>query len=111
MRGGMFIHVYFALKLVIKRKGWSCSVALSAAVKTVVLVNADMLRHIKERNAIYCLNFQKKWNDLFGTHAYPTRKTCPEKFRYEYVYHYTPKKKNIYIYIYTHTHTHPYIHF
>ncbi len=41
-----------------------------AAVWSEVLVYGDMSCHIKEcQNGIYYLNFLKKNNDLFGTHA------------------------------------------
>ncbi len=38
MRGEMFIHVYFTWKLVIKRKGWSRSLVLRAAVRTEAFI-------------------------------------------------------------------------
>ncbi len=37
VRGEMFIHVYFSIKLVIKRKGWLRSLALHVAVKQHLL--------------------------------------------------------------------------
>ncbi len=57
----MFIHVYFVLKLVAKT-------ALPFELKRLY---SDLSHYIKEhQNAIYCLNFLKKFNDLFGTYAY-----------------------------------------
>ncbi len=68
----MFIYVYFALKLVIKMKGWSCSFVRRVAVRTEASIYGDTSRHIKERqNSIYDLNFlKKKWNDLLYRYNY-----------------------------------------
>ncbi len=48
-------------------------------------------RHVTSRqNGIYSLNFlKKKWNDLFGTHAYRTKRPIPKIFSTN-VYRYTP---------------------
>ncbi len=45
VRHDMFIHVYFTLKLVVKRKGWSCSIALRAAVWTEVFIQWSVVPH------------------------------------------------------------------
>ncbi len=64
MRHEMFVHVfyvYFTLKLVVNRKGWSRSMLLFELRR----LHSDLSHHIKERqNSIYCLNFLKKKIDI-----------------------------------------------
>ncbi len=86
----MFIHVYFELKVIVKRKEWSCSLALRAAIRTDPIYTthvcgalrpqqffffeavqkclsdalySDLSHHIKDcQNGIYSFNFLgKNW--------------------------------------------------
>ncbi len=53
--------------------------SLSALLVEQRLLYNNLSRHIKERqNGIYCLNFLKQLNDLFGTHAYQTERHVPK---------------------------------
>ncbi len=53
-------HVNFALKLVVKRKRWSRSLAFCAAVWNDAHIQRSVVPH---QNSIYCLNLLKK-NDI-----------------------------------------------
>ncbi len=73
VRGEMFIHVYFTLKLVVKEK----------------FIQRFVAPHQKSIITAFIVWISwKKWNDLFGTSCVPNWKTCSENFRYEYVYCY-----------------------
>ncbi len=85
----MFIYVYFALKLVIKMKGWSRSFVCRVAVRTEASIYGDTSRHIKERqNALWSELPEKKMEWFVRYTCVPNWKTCTENFQYKYMYRY-----------------------
>ncbi len=68
----MFIHVYFALKLVVKREGWSCMVVYTAICRTMSksAKTAFIVRISWKKGTIWCVHvyrIEKPIPNFFGT--------------------------------------------
>ncbi len=77
----MFIHVYFTVKLVIKRKGWSCSLASRTAVRTEASVYWNILApHQKASNQYLLSEYPEKMERFVRYTCVPNQKTRTEIF-------------------------------
>ncbi len=99
MRHDMFIHVYFSLKVVVKRKRWLRSLVLRAAVWTEAFIQLSVAPHQRVPKLYLLFEFpEKKFDNLKDETLFPIKVTVYKTGSYQWSSTHAVVKTKVYLF-------------